>query len=107
MSYDQVAYIFMKPFGTKHFCFLLGNLGVRKRGNVYILTLIDIDDIILLGNDDHRIAKIKMYLDSMFGTNILCRYEVTRTPNDMVLSENISLTSLQIVVYKVVVLVPS
>ena len=69
------------------------SLFIFKQKDIFISALIYVDDVILLGNNDRHIAKIKTFLDSKFSIKDLgtLKYflgiEVARTPDGMVLSQ--------------------
>lgn len=66
---------------------------VFKTSSIYIATLIYVDDVIILGNDMDRIAKIKTYSNHKFNIKDLgpLKYflgvKATQTPDGLVLSQ--------------------
>lgn len=69
------------------------SLFVFKKASTYIATLIYVDDVILLGNENALITKVKVYIDRKFSIKDLgpLKYflgiEATRTPDGLVLSQ--------------------
>lgn len=66
---------------------------ILDKGTIYVTTLVYVDDVIILSNDNNQIAKIKTYLDGKFNIKHLgpLKYflgiEVARTQNGMDLGQ--------------------
>lgn len=69
------------------------SLFIHKRNETYVATLIYVDDVILVGNDDGKITSVKAHLDMLFSIKDLgpLRYflgiEVARLEKGIVLSQ--------------------
>lgn len=69
------------------------SLFILKKGTTYISALIYIDDVIITGNDEMKIAEVKRHLDERFSIKDLgpLKYflgiEVARAPDGLVLSQ--------------------